>query len=177
MFGTNHQRNEMNNGLLSLIRATNVLEEANSYTTEQQQDPSASVGFLPTTKEDDSSIPKRKVQKIKRNLVRELTPAEIARTMAKAKAKGLPDGWTFEFDRKRGLKKWIPPDGGRKCDSIPQALRMSVRLGLIPADRLSDRGEEKVASSEDGDEDEERNIPTNNGWSAEQQQWFGSTVG
>ena len=162
MLGTN-QRNEMNNGLMSLIRATNVLEEANNY-TEQQQNMGVSGGFLPT-KEDDLSMPKRKVQKIKRNLDRELTPAEIARTMAKAKAKGLPDGWTFEFDRKRGLKKWIPPDGGRKCDSIPQAIRMSVRLGLIPADRLSDRGdgEEKISSSEEGDEDEERNIPANNG--------------
>ena len=161
-------RNRMNNGLFSLILATNLLE-ATSY----NGIPGPSHSLMGFSK-DDGSLPKRKSQKIKQTMDRELSPAEIARTMAKAKKKGLPDGWTFEFDRKRGVKKWISPFGGRKCDSIPQAIRMSVRLGLIPAKPLSVLDEEKVASEQDEDNEEKRDDDSSG---SSEKQWLGNAMG
>lgn len=64
----------------------------------------------------------------------EMTAEDRANALAEAKARGVPEGWTVELD-KRKRRKWIAPNG-RTCDSIPKALSMSVEMGLLPPDTV-----------------------------------------
>eukprot|EP00980_Cylindrotheca_fusiformis_P021426 scaffold8288_cov129-Cylindrotheca_fusiformis.AAC.4 len=75
-----------------------------------------------------------------------LTDIEIAEAMRAAKSRGLPNGWTVDWDNKRQKKVWISPDKSRICYSLPQALAFSVKLGLVSKDKLSDTiGDRKLS--------------------------------
>eukprot|EP00529_Nitzschia_sp_RCC80_P002441 CAMPEP_0113507844 /NCGR_PEP_ID=MMETSP0014_2-20120614/36686_1 /TAXON_ID=2857 /ORGANISM="Nitzschia sp." /LENGTH=2090 /DNA_ID=CAMNT_0000403489 /DNA_START=61 /DNA_END=6333 /DNA_ORIENTATION=+ /assembly_acc=CAM_ASM_000159 len=70
-----------------------------------------------------------------------MTPEEQASAIQDAKARGLPDGWTVQLD-KRKRRKWTAPNG-RSCDSIPKALAISVELGMLPPDFVLPTGPPK----------------------------------
>lgn len=65
------------------------------------------------------------------NTKRVLTDEEIEEAMNEAKAQGLPKGWTVEWNPSKKKRRWVTPDKKRKCNSIPEALRISVRKGLL----------------------------------------------
>jgi hypothetical protein len=64
-----------------------------------------------------------------------MTQDEMETTLRKAKAKGLPDGWKVELSNS-SQKLWISPCGTRRCLSVPEALAVSVKLGLLSANRM-----------------------------------------
>ncbi|KAG7346823.1 glutamine amidotransferases class-II [Nitzschia inconspicua] len=71
-----------------------------------------------------------------------MTPEEQAIALQEAKARGLPDGWRVELD-KRKRRKWIAPNN-RSCDSIPKAMAISVELGMLPKDTVLQPGPPKT---------------------------------
>jgi hypothetical protein len=64
---------------------------------------------------------------------RVLTKEEIKEALKEAKAGGLPKGWTVEWNPSKRKRRWVSPDGTRKCNSIPEALRISVKKGFLTA--------------------------------------------
>eukprot|EP00980_Cylindrotheca_fusiformis_P001229 scaffold331_cov117-Cylindrotheca_fusiformis.AAC.7 len=60
-----------------------------------------------------------------------LSPEEVKKAMEQAKARGLPDGWTVEWDPKSMQRKWIAPHGKKKCQSLPEALGWVAKNSLI----------------------------------------------
>jgi hypothetical protein len=72
----------------------------------------------------------------KYNESRVLTQAEVDADLKKAKEKGLPAGWTVEWNSKRHQRNWISPDGNRKCHDLRQALAYSIKTGLVSLDKI-----------------------------------------
>jgi hypothetical protein len=62
---------------------------------------------------------------------RELAEEEKMAALAEARTKGLPDGWTVEWNANKGCRKWISPDGNRNFECISKAVSYSVKIGLI----------------------------------------------
>lgn len=60
---------------------------------------------------------------------RVFTEAEKRTALAKAKSKGLPDGWDVAYNNKQRCKTWISPSG-KKCDSLSEALGTFDLLAL-----------------------------------------------
>ena len=71
------------------------------------------------------------VEKPKQNRI--LTYAERGVALEQAKARGLPDGWTVEWNNDLGQSQWTGPDGKTICKSIPQvSTYWTVRFSLPP---------------------------------------------
>jgi hypothetical protein len=66
---------------------------------------------------------------------RVLTKKEVAAAMKEAEAKGLT-GWTVDWDDKFQRRVWLSPDGSKRCKGITEALVASVKMGLVPAEKL-----------------------------------------
>jgi hypothetical protein len=86
---------------------------------------------------------------MKNEQTRRLTITEVAEAMREANARGLPDGWSVEWDNKRKKRIWVSPDKSRKCYSLPQALAFSVKMGLVARDTLPfSQGTRKLSPDE-----------------------------
>jgi hypothetical protein len=75
---------------------------------------------------------------------RTLTQEEEKAAIDTAKERGLPEGWKVEYDNRRRAKTWISPDGQRRCLNIPEALAVSVELGLLANDKLPESYKNRV---------------------------------
>lgn len=60
-----------------------------------------------------------------------MTAEEVQEALAEAKGRGLPDGWKVKWNPKKHQKQWIAPKTGKICNSIPDALKVSLKLGLL----------------------------------------------
>jgi hypothetical protein len=60
-----------------------------------------------------------------------MTPEEIQEALQEAKERGLPAGWKVKWNSKKHQKQWIAPKTGKICNSVPDALKVSVKLGLL----------------------------------------------
>lgn len=87
--------------------------------------------MLPKEKLPNSHNPE-----LKRDQARTLSDKEIEKAMKDAKEKGLPEGWTVEFDTVKNCRMWVSPDGSKRVNGIPKALAASVKLGLLPASHM-----------------------------------------
>ena len=72
----------------------------------------------------------------KRNQEREWSAKELEESMAEAKARGLPPGWTVVWDPAKRCRMWISPDGRRRCNGLPKAIAWSVKNDLLPASKM-----------------------------------------
>jgi hypothetical protein len=72
----------------------------------------------------------------KKECKKALTPEQINRAMKDAKARGLPDGWTVQWDSRSMQRKWIAPRGRKKCQSLPEALLWAAKYSQVPDEQL-----------------------------------------
>eukprot|EP00980_Cylindrotheca_fusiformis_P023639 scaffold10700_cov108-Cylindrotheca_fusiformis.AAC.3 len=72
-----------------------------------------------------------KSDKLPRSHKADMTPEEIQEALSEAKERGLPEGWKVKWNSKKHQKQWIAPKTGKICSSIPDALNVSVKLGLL----------------------------------------------
>jgi hypothetical protein len=71
-----------------------------------------SIWISPDKLRNCDSIPEAlELAGIKPALKRELSNREIEDALTKAKARGLPDGWTVSWDNKARRRRWISPNG------------------------------------------------------------------
>ena len=77
---------------------------------------------------EENKMPEAYREKFCQNRV--LSPEEVEAAMKEAKARGLPDGWTVEYNNKHRGKLWISPDG-KKCTSLDIMELMKTKLWTI----------------------------------------------
>ena len=85
--------------------------------------------------------------KMKVKPTRMFTPEEAAIAIEEASARGLPNGWTVHWDNKKRCRIWVSPCGRRKCDGIPEALAVSVKMGLLEANKMPPAYRDKMSQN------------------------------
>jgi hypothetical protein len=101
---------------------------------------------------------------------RVFTPMQKATFLKEAKKKGLPDGWTVEYDNKRRAKVWISPSG-KKCLSIPDAL---IEAGVKEARPQAYRTLTPVEVKRTLEDAKAKGLPS--GWTVEWDNKFGQRL-
>jgi hypothetical protein len=93
------------------------------------------------------TLPQALSYSCKSSTSRVLTSDEKQKALAEAEAKGLPQGWSVSWDNNNGSKKWIAPDG-RIATSLPKALAISEKMGLLQSSSSSPKAERQLTQEE-----------------------------
>ena len=66
-----------------------------------------------------------------------LTATERHHAMTQARAKGLPDGWTVEWNNRKKCREWTSPDGTWKANGIPKGTKQTKHALRVTNYRLN----------------------------------------